>query len=536
MVAFHWYDTVIFVLFFIVVVLYSLYKSRKERTEEEYFLAGRGLTWPLIGLSMIAANISTEQFVGMSGQGAGAAGLAIASYEWMAAITMVIVAIYFLPKFLKTGIYTFPEFLEYRYSPKARDLMAMYTVVIYVFVLVSSVLYSGGLTIKTLFSGSKFLGMEMTLTRSVWLVAIVAAIYTLWGGLKAVAWADLFLGSSLIIGGVITLIFGFTKVGGVSSFFHANADKLHMILPADHPVLPWTALVIGLWIPNFYYWSVNQFITQRTLAAKSVKEGQMGVIFASSLKLLTPFIIVFPGIMAWQLFREQLTAPGSTTDAAYPLIIKNIIPGGFKGYIFAAISGAVISSLASMLNSASTIFTMDIFKRYIKRDSSHMTLVWTGRISTAIFLLIGCIIAPLLGSPGLHGIFTYIQEFQGFISPGILAAFVFALLVKKAPRSCGVAALALNPLIYGLLLIFFGTIPYFDKIGLTVYPIAFLNRMAITFVLIIIVMAIMTLLKPLDKPVDLPVRKNFDTSTSSVVKILGFGVIGIVILLYIIFW
>ncbi|RKY54054.1 MAG: solute:sodium symporter family transporter, partial [Candidatus Neomarinimicrobiota bacterium] len=158
MVAFHWYDTVIFVLFFIVVVLYSLYKSRKERTEEEYFLAGRGLTWPLIGLSMIAANISTEQFVGMSGQGAGAAGLAIASYEWMAAITMVIVAIYFLPKFLKTGIYTFPEFLEYRYSPKARDLMAMYTVVIYVFVLVSSVLYSGGLTIKTLFSGSKFLG------------------------------------------------------------------------------------------------------------------------------------------------------------------------------------------------------------------------------------------------------------------------------------------------------------------------------------------------------------------------------------------
>jgi len=529
-------DALIFILFFLVVVAYSMYKSRKEKTEEEYFLAGRGLIWPLIGLSMIAANISTEQFVGMSGQGAGEAGLAIASYEWMAAITMVIIAIFFLPTFLRTGIYTYPEFLEYRYSKTSRDLMATYTVIIYVFVLVSSVLYSGALTIKTLFAGSKFLGIEITLTRAVWLVGIVAAIYTFWGGLKAVAWADLFLGSSLIIGGLITLIFGLKTVGGFGNFFEANSDKLHMILPSDHPVLPWTALVIGLWIPNFYYWSVNQFITQRTLAAKSVREGQLGVIFASSLKLLTPFIIVFPGIMAWQLFKDQLTAPGSTTDAAYPLIIRNLIPGGIRGYIFAAISGAVISSLASMLNSASTIFTMDIFKRYIKKDSSHMMLVWVGRFTTAVFLLIGCLIAPLLDSPGLHGIFTYIQEFQGFISPGILAAFIFALLVKKAPRQCGTVALILNPIIYGFLLIFFGTIPSLEEAGITIYPIAFLNRMAITFILIILVMTVMTLMKPLPEPIKLPERKDFDTRTTPTVKILGFSVIAIVILLYIIFW
>jgi len=534
--AFGWYDALIFIGFFVVVVGFSMYKSRKEKTGEDYFLASRGLIWPLIGLSMIAANISTEQFVGMSGQGAGEAGLAIASYEWMAAITMVIVAMFFLPKFLSAGIYTFPEYLEYRYSSTARNLMAIYTMIIYVFVLVSSVLYSGGLTIQTLFEGSRPLGIEVTLSKSVWLVAIIAAIYTIWGGLKAVAWADLFLGSSLILGGVITLILGFKEVGGVASFFEYNSDKLHMILPADHPVLPWTALVFGLWLPNFYYWSVNQFITQRTLAAKSLKEGQLGVIFASFLKLITPFIIVFPGIMAWQLFRSEMIGNDATTDAAFPLIIRNLIPGGLRGFIFAAITGAVMSSLASMLNSASTIFTMDLYKKHIKPDAPQKTIVWTGRISTIIFLLIGCFIAPLLGSPGLHGIFTYIQEFQGFISPGILAAFAFGFLFKRAPKQAGIAALVLNPIIYGILLIFFGTIPYLNEIGLTIIPIAFLNRMAITFIIIFIVMGVITYLKPLDKPVTMPKRRDFNMTPTPVVKWLGITVIALVVILYIIFW
>jgi len=534
--VFNWYDALIFVAFFGIVVVFSMYKSRKEKTGEDYFLAGRGLIWPLIGLSMIAANISTEQFVGMSGQGAGSAGLAIASYEWLAAITMVIVALYFLPKFLKAGIYTFPEFLEYRYSPVARNLMAFYTMLIYVFVLVASVLYSGGLTIETLFRGSRPFGIEVTLTNSVWLVGIIAAIYTVWGGLKGIAWADLFFGSSLIFGGIITLIIGFGKVGGVTNFFQANQDKLHMILPADNPVLPWTALVFGLWLPNFYYWSVNQFITQRTLAAKSLKEGQLGVIFASFLKLITPFIIVFPGIMAWQLFKNQMIGPSSTTDAAFPLIIRNIIPAGVKGFIFAAIGGAVMSSLASMLNSASTIFTKDLFERFINKNPSQKTIVFTGRVSTLIFLLIGCIIAPFLNSPALKGIFTYIQEFQGFISPGILAAFAFGLIIKRAPKQAGVAALILNPIIYGILLVFFGTLPYFDRIGFTITPIAFLNRMAITFVLILIIMAIITIKKPLKEPVKMPERKDFDMSPTPIVKILGILVILLVISLYIIFW
>ncbi len=535
-IAFSWYDGLIFIAFLGVVVIFSMYKSRKEKTGEDYFLAGRGLIWPLIGLSMIAANISTEQFVGMSGQGAGEVGLAIASYEWMAAITMVIVALFFLPNFLRAGIYTFPEYLEYRYSPVARNLMAFYTILIYVFVLVASVLYSGGLTIKTLFEGTTPFGIEVTITNSVWLVGIIAAIYTVWGGLKGIAWADLFFGSSLIFGGIITLVIGLGEVGGVSNFLAANKDKLHMVLPANHPVLPWTALVFGLWLPNFYYWSVNQFITQRTLAAKSLKEGQLGVIFASFLKLLTPFIIVIPGIIAWQLFKGEMTGPGGTTDAAFPLIIRNLIPGGLRGFIFAAIGGAVMSSLASMLNSASTIFTMDVFKRFIKTDPSQKTVVTTGRISTLVFLLIGCFIAPMLDSPALKGIFTYIQEFQGFISPGILAAFAFGLIVKRAPKQAGVAALILNPILYGILLIFCGTLPYFDKIGLTLVKIAFLNRMAITFIIIIIVMGFITLVKPLAKPVKMPERKDFDMKTTTLVKRLGAVVILLVVIFYIIFW
>ncbi|GAI03180.1 unnamed protein product, partial [marine sediment metagenome] len=322
-------DIGLFLAFFVIAIGTSLYKSRKEETGEDFFLASRELFWPLIGLSLIAANISTEHFVGMSGQGAGIAGMAIASYEWMASITLVFVAFFFLPKFLKCGIYTIPEYLEYRYNSSARAIMAFYMVVIYAFVTIAAVVYSGGLTLQTIF--------DMKMTHAVWLIGGIATLYTTWGGLKAVAWADLFQGSALIIGGAITMFLGFNAVGGVGSFFENNADKLHIILPRDHEVIPWTALIIGLWIPNFYYWGLNQYITQRALAAKTLRQGQLGVIFAAFIKLLIPFIIIFPGIMASQLYKDQLAG---TSDAAYPLLIRNLIPVGLRGFIFAAISGA----------------------------------------------------------------------------------------------------------------------------------------------------------------------------------------------------
>jgi SSS family solute:Na+ symporter len=514
-----WLDITIFLAFFGIVVGVSMYKSRKEETSEDFFLASRGLIWPMIGLSLIAANISTEHFVGMAGQGAGIVGMAIASYEWIAAITLVFVALFFLPKFLKTGIYTIPEYLEYRYNPTARAIMAFYTMVIYVGVTIAAVIYSGGLTLQTLFGD---LSNPNHLFYGVWIIGGIASLYTIWGGLKAVAWADLFQGSALIIGGFITMVIGFDAVGGVGSFFEYNADKLHMILPSDHEVLPWTALVIGLWIPNFYYWGLNQYITQRTLAAKTLKEGQVGVIFAAFLKLIIPFIIIFPGIMAYQLYGNQMTGEGGT-DAAYPLLIKNLVGPGFRAFIFAAISGAVISSLASMLNSASTIFTMDLYKRHWKKDASQKKLIWSGRISTAIFVLLGCIIAPKLGDPSFKGIFTYIQEFQGYISPGILAVFVFGMIFKRAPANAGVTGLILTVPVYGFLQWQFGEI-------------AFLNRMAITFVIVLIVMWIITVTKPLSTPIEMPTRKEFDMKPAPMVKILGGAVILITIILYIVFW
>jgi len=508
-----WLDIVVFVVFVCFVVGTSLYKSRKKKeTSEDYFLAGRTLFWYLIGFSLIASNISTEQFVGMSGQAAGHVGMAVASYEWIAAITLVFVAIFFLPKFLKSGIFTIPEFLEHRYNPIPRAIMAFYTVIIYVAVTIAAVLYSGGLTLHTIFG--------IDLTTAVWIIGIIAAFYTTYGGLRAVVWADLIQGSALIIGGALTMILGFIAVGGVSNFFQANADRLHMILPSDHIEIPWTALIVGIWIPNFYYWGFNQYIMQRTLGAKSLRQGQRGVIFAASLKLLIPFIVIFPGIMALQLYKDQL----STADQAYPLLIKNLIPSGLKGFMFAAIFGAIMSSLDSMLNSASTIFTMDLYKRHFKRDVSSKSLITVGRIMTVVFVLIGCLIAPQLGNPKFKGIFHYIQDFQGYISPGILAAFVFGIIFKRAPPSAAITALILNVPVYGIL-----HLKYFDNI-------VFLNKMAITFGILILAMAIVTVFKPLREPKVLPSRGGIDMKPAASIVWLGLAVIAVTVALYIIFW
>ncbi|OHB60541.1 MAG: sodium transporter [Planctomycetes bacterium RBG_13_46_10] len=516
------FDVGVFLGFISLVVIFSMVKSRREKTSEDYFLASRGLKWWLIGFSIVAANISTEQFVGMAGAGAGNVGLAVSGYQLLGAITIVFVAIFFLPKFLRAGIYTMPEYLEYRYNPVARSIMAFYTMIIYVFVTITAVLYSGGLTLHKIF--------DMDLTKAVWLIGIAAAIYTTWGGLKAVAWADLFLGSALLAGGLVTMVLGFKAIGGIGTFLQGSADKLHMVLPADHPALPWTALVVGLWIPNFYYCGLNQFIVQRTLAAKSLRQGQLGIIFAAALWLIVPFAIVLPGIMAWQLYPDHLTKP----DEAYPMLIRNLIPVGLRGFMFAAICGAVISSLASMLNSACTIFTMDLYKQHIKPDAAQSSLITMGRIMTVAFVIVGCLIAPLIRLIP-EGVFSYIQEFQGFISPGILAAFVFGMIFKRAPASAGVTALVLNPIIYSLLFILFGNLPFFEKIGISIGHIAFLNRMAITFIILIFIMAVITIRKPLPEPKQMPVREGIDMRPAPSVLWLGGAVIAVVVAFFIIF-
>ncbi len=501
-------DLVIFAAFFAVVLTFSFLKSRGRKDSAGYFLGGRRLPWWLIGVSIVAANLSTEQFVGMAGQAAGPVGLAVSGWQLTGAVGIVIVAFYFLPRFLRAGIYTMPEYLEYRYNAAARAIMSVLTVIIYASVTTAAVLYSGGTALETIFG--------LKLSTSVAIIAGIAMVYIIWGGLLAAVWADLFQGTALLLGGLLTVFLGIRACGGWAHFFQVNSDKLHMVLPRDHPELPWTVLIGGMWIPIFYYCGLNQFIMQRTLAAKSLKQGQLGIVFAAGLWLLVPFAIVMPGIVAHQLYGDQL----GKIDEAYPTLIRELIPNGARGFIFAALAGAVISSLASMLNSASTIFTMDIYKRHLHQAATEKNLVLVGRITTFLFLLLACFVST---SDMLKGsVFSFIQEFQGYISPGILAAFVFGFAIPQAPPAAGVTALLLSAPIYGILQWRYGDVAY-------------LHRMLVTFVLLLLVMGIITVVKPLREPKPLPVRQDFDMTTSPLVVVCGAIVIALVVVFFLAF-
>ena len=509
------FDLVAFVAFIAFVIGVSLYASRGEETEEDYFLAGRRLSWWLIGFSLIASNISTEQFVGMAGRGY-ELGLAIASYEWMAAVTLVIVAIFFLPRFLKAGIFTIPEFLEYRYNKLARTLMAGYMMLIYVFVALASVLYSGALALEQIFAVDLFVG--------IWLIGVLAGAYTIYGGLQAVVWSDLIQGVALLLGGVVVTVLAFQAIGGWESFVASSGDKLHTVLPWNHPEMPWVAVFVGgLWIPNLYYWGLNQFITQRTLGARSLSDGQRGIFLAAGLKLIIPFIIVFPGIMAAELFAGQV----AEADAAYPVLMRELLPVGLRGIMFAALFGAVMSSLDSVLNSASTILTMDLYRPYLKPEATSRQLVKIGRIATGVFVVIGALWAMAIYSlEGLleRGIFTYIQLVQGFISPGIVAVFVFGLAWKRVPPQAAVGALLLGIPIYGLLLWLLPSV-------------AFLHHMMITFLLLTLFIVVVTLRRPLAEPRRLPEpNPHFDFSTSPTMKLWGGAIVAATAVLYVVFW
>jgi SSS family solute:Na+ symporter len=503
------WDGIAFAAFLAAVIGISLYASRKEDTSEDYFLAGRSLTWWLIGFSLIASNISTEHFIGMAGSGFGQAGLAIASYEWIAAVSLVIVAFWLLPIFLRLGIFTMPEFLEHRYGNPARTIMAVYLMAAYVGVAIAGVLYSGALGLETIF------GLDMMI--GIWLIGVIAGAYTVYGGLKAVVWSDLLQGAALLIGGLAVTAIGLSRVGGLETFLETNADKLHTVLPADDPELPWTIFLLGIWIPNLFYWGFNQFITQRTLGARSLAAGQRGVVFAAGLKLLIPFIVVFPGIIAFQLYGDAL-ADG---DQAYPLLIRDLLPAGFRGIMFAALFGAIMSSLDSMLNSASTLFTMDIYKRHLRPESDPRQIVRVGRISTAFFVVVGCLLAPFPGR--FEGVYAYMQLVWGFISPAITAVFLFGLLVPKAPLVAAVAGLLVGPVTYGLL-------------NWMLPQVAFLNHMAFTFLTVVGVMTLLTIARPMSHPVEYEAKGDVDLTPSRGARVGGVLVVLATVGLYIVFW
>lgn len=448
--SFHIIDFVIVGIYAILLVGIGLWVSRTKKghtkTAEDYFLASKALPWWAIGSSLIAANISAEQFIGMSGSGF-AGGLAIASYEFMAALTLIIVGKFFLPIFIKQGIYTIPEFVEKRFSTNLKTILAVFWIALFIFVNLTSVLFLGGKAIDTIVG----VGDGSMIVPAIIALAIFAAAYSLYGGLSAVAWTDVIQVALLVIGGIITTVIALHYVtpdggimNGISHIADVASDKFDMVLSRDNKEfnnLPGIYVLIGgLWVANLYYWGFNQYIIQRTLAAKSLTEAQRGIAFAAFLKMLIPFIVVIPGIVAWVMYSEDLYGAknafeiaGSAAlnnDNAYPWLISTFIPVGIKGLVLAALAAAIVSSLASMLNSTSTIFTMDIYKPYINREASQTKLVNVGRLTAGIALIIAVCLAPLLG--GIDQMFQYIQEYTGLVSPGILAVFLMGLFWKKA--------------------------------------------------------------------------------------------------------
>ncbi|MBA7526977.1 Sodium/glucose cotransporter [subsurface metagenome] len=439
-------DYIIFGLYAALIVSLGLWVSRskgKEKTSEDYFLASKSLPWWAIGASLIAANISAEQFIGMSGSGF-AVGLAIASYEWMAAITLIIVAKYFLPIFIKQGLYTIPEFIEKRFNTSLKTILAVFWIALYIFVNLTSVLYLGGKALDTIIGtgdGSSIVAFMIGL-------ALFAVAYSIWGGLSAVAWTDVVQVVLLVVGGVVTTVIALRNVTpeanafkGLAHIYDVAADKFHMILDKNNPEfknLPGISMLIGgLWVANLYYWGFNQYIIQRALAAKSLREAQRGLAFAGFLKIIVPLIVVIPGIIAYVMFSQNIegaqaafqNSNGINYDKAYPWLIGTFIPVGLKGLVVAALSAAIVSSLASMLNSTSTIFTMDIYKPYINRKADERQLVKIGRITVLIALIIATSLANKLGT--VPQMFQYIQEYTTIVSPGILGVFLMGLFWKK---------------------------------------------------------------------------------------------------------
>ncbi len=539
-------DYIVFAAYILGIVSLGLWVSRDkkghEKDSKDYFLAGKSLTWWAIGASLIAANISAEQIIGMSGSGF-AIGLAIASYEWMAALTLIIVGKFFLPIFIEKKIYTIPEYIEKRYNTTLKTILAIFWIFLFVFVNLTSVLFLGAKALDTIM-GTGDGGLIMY---GIIGLGFIAIAYSLYGGLSAVAWTDVIQVILLVIGGIITTIIALEYVtpeggivNGISHIIDKAGDKFHMILEKDHPEfsnLPGIAVLIGgLWIANLYYWGFNQYIIQRTLAAKSLSEAQKGIAFAAFLKLVIPLIVVIPGIIAFVMYTQpegtnviagaqdafSKMDGGVNYDKAYPWLISNFVPIGLKGVVVAALTAAIISSLASMLNSTSTIFTMDIYKPYMNKTASEKSLVRVGRISAVAALVIAGLVAPLLKS--VPQAFQYIQEYTGVVSPGILGVALIGLFWKKVTT---------RGAIWGAIL----SIPIALVLKAESLGLPWMDQMLYTFLLTIAIAGMISLAS--NRESDDPKGFNFTSklfTTDKAFNISAYVICLILALLYTVFW
>ena len=463
-------DLIIVLAYLAILIFLGLFLGRnkggKEKSANDYFLAGNTLTWWAVGASLIAANISAEQFIGMSGTSY-ADGIATAAYELMAAVTLVVIGKFLLPVMLKRKIFTIPQFLRERYNDGVGLAFSILWLFLYVFVNLTSVAWLGALAIEqilglqgaVLMIGNFAISMRMVIIIALF---IIAGIYSIYGGLASVAWTDVLQVVFLVGGGLITAFFALSAVGGgegvlaglnniftdLTSGEHLNDSHLHLVIQESHGPsafanVPGIAAVVGgVWLTNLGYWGFNQYIIQKGLAAKSIKEAQKGLVFAGFLKILIPFIVCLPGICAYYISLHPEIMAGlqgsiDVADDAYPWLVRNFTPVGVKGLTFAALSAAIISSLASMFNSTSTLFTMDIYKKYINKNASDKKLVNVGRLTSLCALIIAAVaVKPLLG--GLDQAFQYIQEYSGFIYPGIVVVFGLGLLWRRASSKAAV--------------------------------------------------------------------------------------------------
>ena len=532
-------DYAVFLLYFIVVSAYGYYiYQRKKRTvsdSKDFFLAEGSLTWWAIGASLIASNISAEHFIGMSGSGF-ALGLAISTYEWMAAATLIIVAVFFIPVYLKNKIYTMPQFLSMRYNNSVSTVMTIFWLLVYVFVNLTSILYLGAIAINSISS--------LPFGWCIFGLSLFAIVVTL-GGMKVIGYTDVIQVVVLLMGGLVTAYLSLTLVAeqfgygsnvikGLSvlreqadSHFHMIFDKSHNYYK-DLPGL--TVLIGGMWINNLNYWGCNQYIVQRALGA-DLKTARNGILFAAFLKLLIPVIAVLPGIAMFVLYQqgmfrqEMLSGEVLKPDHAYPTLM-NLLPVGLKGVAFAALTAAVVASLAGKANSISTIFSLDIYKKYINKEANEKTIVEKGRWAVIISIVIASLVAPSLKT--LDQAYQFIQEYVGFISPGVLAIFLLGIFWKKTSSAAAMAG-ALLTIPVSTLLKF---LPSLTSGRFPDYP--FLDRMSITFGFIIIVMVIISLVNPQKTEVIKVEKEMF--RVSPVFTAYSLLILGILAALYTLFW
>lgn len=538
-------DYIVFFIYFVIVTAYGMYIYRSKKTaatsSNEYFLAEGSLTWWAIGASLIASNISAEHFIGMSGSGF-AIGLAIASYEWMSAATLIIVAMFILPIYLKNKIFTMPQFLAKRYSGTVSTIMAIIWLLIYVFVNLTSIIYLGALAISSI--------APVSFQFCVIALSLFSVIVTL-GGMKVIGYTDMFQVIVLILGGLVTTYlaltllseqFGFGKdiLKGLAIIGDEAPGHLHMILDKTNPhynELPgMSVLVGGMLINNLAYWGCNQYIVQRALGA-DLKTARKGILFAAFLKLLVPIIAVLPGIAMFVMhsngmFQQEMADAAGVLkpDHAYPTLM-NLLPAGLKGVALAALTAAIVASLAGKANSISTIFSLDIYKKYFNSQATEKKLVRTGRWCVVVCMIIAAIVAPALKS--LDQAYQFIQEYVGFFSPGVLAVFLLGMFWKKTTPSAGLAGALLTVPLAAILKF----LPMWTDGAFPDYP--FLDRMTMVFFLIVFIMVGISLAKPVSEEeaqiheieVD---NAMFKVSSEFIVG--SFIISGVLVALYTVFW